>query len=114
MIVNTHQAEAWNGYEGTHWATHPDRYNARNDAFNPFLLEAVRAGRPRPRRRLRHRPDHPAWPRARPCPPRGSTSPSRCSPPPASWRRDLTNVAFTRGDAQVLPFPDVGVRPGDQ
>ncbi|MEV6232373.1 class I SAM-dependent methyltransferase [Saccharopolyspora shandongensis] len=25
-IVNTHQAEAWNGYEGTHWAENQERY----------------------------------------------------------------------------------------
>ncbi|MEV0089824.1 class I SAM-dependent methyltransferase [Saccharopolyspora sp. NPDC050642] len=27
-IVNTHQAEAWNGYEGTHWAENQERYEA--------------------------------------------------------------------------------------
>jgi len=41
-IVNTAQAEAWNGYEGEHWAAHADRYDAVNSGFNEYLL--VRAG----------------------------------------------------------------------
>ncbi|MET7994690.1 methyltransferase domain-containing protein [Amycolatopsis sp. NPDC005232] len=43
-IVNTAQAEAWNGYEGGHWAEHADRYDAVNSGFNPFLLAAVGPG----------------------------------------------------------------------
>jgi hypothetical protein len=27
-VVNTVQAEVWNGYEGEHWAAHDDRYDA--------------------------------------------------------------------------------------
>ncbi|MEU3145216.1 class I SAM-dependent methyltransferase [Streptomyces sp. NPDC006999] len=41
-IVNTHQAEAWNGYEGRHWADHQARYDALNDPANTPLLDAVR------------------------------------------------------------------------
>ncbi|WP_405569790.1 class I SAM-dependent methyltransferase [Streptomyces sp. NBC_01167] len=41
-IVNTHQAEAWNGYEGRHWADHPSRYDSLNDPANTPLLEAAR------------------------------------------------------------------------
>ncbi|MBN6037692.1 class I SAM-dependent methyltransferase [Amycolatopsis sp. 195334CR] len=40
-IVNTAQAEAWNGYEGEHWASHDDRYDAVNGGFNEFVLEAA-------------------------------------------------------------------------
>ncbi|MBC6450681.1 class I SAM-dependent methyltransferase [Actinokineospora xionganensis] len=40
--INTGQAEAWNGYEGKHWADHHDRYNAINFEFNPTLLDLVR------------------------------------------------------------------------
>ena len=43
-IVNRHQAEAWNGYEGRHWAAHQDRYDAVNSGFNAALLAAVRPG----------------------------------------------------------------------
>ncbi|MBY8875400.1 methyltransferase domain-containing protein [Micromonospora sp. PLK6-60] len=43
-LVNAHQAEAWNGYEGRHWADHQDRYDAVNAGFNELLLAAVRPG----------------------------------------------------------------------
>jgi SAM-dependent methyltransferase len=42
-IVNTAQAEAWNGYEGQHWASHDDRYDAVNGGFNGYLLDEVAA-----------------------------------------------------------------------
>ncbi|MEV0402351.1 class I SAM-dependent methyltransferase [Actinoallomurus sp. NPDC050550] len=41
QIVNTTQAEAWNGYEGEHWAGHADRYDAVNNGFNRFILDAA-------------------------------------------------------------------------
>ncbi|MEH0841543.1 class I SAM-dependent methyltransferase [Micromonospora sp. CPCC 205711] len=43
-VVNDHQAAAWNGYEGRHWATHQDRYDAVNSGFNAPLLDAVAPG----------------------------------------------------------------------
>jgi len=43
-VVNTHQAEAWNGYEGVHWAQHQDRYDAMNSGFNEPLLAAASIG----------------------------------------------------------------------
>jgi SAM-dependent methyltransferase len=43
-IVNTAQAEAWNGYEGQHWAEHDERYDAVNSGFNGFLLDAAAIG----------------------------------------------------------------------
>ncbi|WP_410590957.1 class I SAM-dependent methyltransferase [Amycolatopsis sp. lyj-23] len=42
-IVNTAQAEAWNGYEGGHWAAHADRYDDVNSGFNGYLLDRVSA-----------------------------------------------------------------------
>ncbi|MEU3270322.1 class I SAM-dependent methyltransferase [Saccharomonospora sp. NPDC006951] len=41
-IVNTGQAQAWNGYEGEHWARHDDRYDAVNGGFNEPVLQAAR------------------------------------------------------------------------
>ncbi|MFI2505964.1 class I SAM-dependent methyltransferase [Streptomyces sp. NPDC018972] len=41
-IVNTHQSEAWNGYEGRHWADHQSRYDDLNDPTNAPLLAAAR------------------------------------------------------------------------
>ncbi|ANW21659.1 class I SAM-dependent methyltransferase [Streptomyces clavuligerus] len=40
-IANTAQAQAWNGYEGAHWATHQDRWNAINSGFDEPLLAAA-------------------------------------------------------------------------
>src|SRR5690606_6221157 len=41
-LVNTPQFEAWNGYEGRHWAEHQARYDALNDPANAPLLAAAR------------------------------------------------------------------------
>ncbi|NGO15085.1 class I SAM-dependent methyltransferase [Streptomyces sp. HC44] len=40
-LVNSQQAEAWNGYEGRHWADHQDRYDGLNDGANTPLLDAA-------------------------------------------------------------------------
>ncbi|MFJ9831123.1 class I SAM-dependent methyltransferase [Streptomyces sp. NPDC101169] len=40
-IVNTEQAQAWNGHEGAHWARNQDRWNAVNEGFNEPLLDAA-------------------------------------------------------------------------
>ncbi|GAA0439760.1 methyltransferase [Acrocarpospora corrugata] len=40
-IANLHQAEAWNGYEGNHWADNHDRYDAVNSGFNDYVLAAI-------------------------------------------------------------------------
>ncbi|MEU8779125.1 methyltransferase domain-containing protein [Streptomyces sp. NPDC048606] len=37
----TVQARAWNGYEGSHWAAHHDRWNAVNSGFDRPLLDAA-------------------------------------------------------------------------
>ncbi|WNF30763.1 class I SAM-dependent methyltransferase [Streptomyces sp. C11-1] len=41
VIVNTQQAQAWNGPEGAHWARTQDRWNAVNEGFNERLLDAA-------------------------------------------------------------------------
>ncbi|MFI6685012.1 class I SAM-dependent methyltransferase [Streptomyces sp. NPDC050485] len=43
-VVNTEQAEAWNGYEGTYWADHQDRWDAVNAGFNQPLIDAAAIG----------------------------------------------------------------------
>ncbi|MFE5208139.1 class I SAM-dependent methyltransferase [Streptomyces sp. NPDC056600] len=40
-VVNTEQAQAWNGPEGDHWARHQDRWNAVNEGFNEPLLDSA-------------------------------------------------------------------------
>lgn len=43
-IANVDQADAWNGYEGEHWAANQDRWDAVNGEFNDPLLEAAAIG----------------------------------------------------------------------
>ncbi|MFI1417247.1 class I SAM-dependent methyltransferase [Streptomyces sp. NPDC020731] len=106
-IVNTHQSEAWNGYEGRHWADHQSRYDNLNDPANAPLLSAARirqtdrvldigCGNGHLTRLAARTADHavgvdlsaPMLERAR-----------------ASTAADhLTNVTYLRADAQVHPF----------
>jgi len=44
LIVNSGQAESWNGYEGEHWAANDDRYDTVNSGFNEPLLDAAGIG----------------------------------------------------------------------
>ncbi|MBO8193081.1 methyltransferase domain-containing protein [Streptomyces oryzae] len=38
---NAEQEQAWNGYEGVHWARNQDRWDAVNEGFNQPLLDAA-------------------------------------------------------------------------
>jgi tRNA G46 methylase TrmB len=40
-VVNTEQAEAWNGEEGRLWVVHRDRYDAMLTGFTRRLLQAA-------------------------------------------------------------------------
>ncbi|MFF1393509.1 class I SAM-dependent methyltransferase [Streptomyces sp. NPDC058287] len=40
-IVNVDQSQAWNGYEGEHWARNQDRWDAVNAGFDQPLLDAA-------------------------------------------------------------------------
>ncbi|GAB2454492.1 class I SAM-dependent methyltransferase [Streptomyces incanus] len=40
-IANRQQAEAWNDWEGAHWAEHAERYDAMMGAFNEPLFAAA-------------------------------------------------------------------------
>jgi SAM-dependent methyltransferase len=110
-IVNTAQAQAWNGYEGEHWAAHDDRYDAVNSGFNELLLEAAAIGE-RDQvldvgcgngqlTRLAAR-------RAR----FGHASGVDLSGPMLTRARaraeaeNVPNVSFEQGDVQVHPFPE--------
>ncbi|GII85058.1 methyltransferase [Sphaerisporangium siamense] len=110
-IVNVEQAEAWNGYEGGHWAGNHARYDAVNSGFNAPLLEAAAIG-PADRvldvgcgtgqvtrlaaRTARH----------------GHATGVDLSGPMLRRARALAaeegvaNATFEQGDAQVHPFPD--------
>ncbi|MBO2460559.1 class I SAM-dependent methyltransferase [Actinomadura violacea] len=110
-VVNTSQAEAWNGYEGEHWAGHHDRYDAVNNGFNEALLGAAAIG---PRDRvldLGCGNGHVTRLAARRAP-LGDALGVDLSAPMLARARSLAgqegvpNVAFEQGDAQVHPFPD--------
>lgn len=112
-IVNTHQAVAWNGYEGTHWADNQDRYDAVNTAFNASLLQAaaitesdhvldIGCGTGQLTRLAARTAVH------------GRAVGVDLSAPMLARARataageDLTRVEFTQGDAQVHPFQEAG------
>ncbi|MEV0808033.1 methyltransferase domain-containing protein [Micromonospora sp. NPDC050200] len=109
VVVNKHQAQAWNGYEGRHWAQHHDRYDAVNAGFNAPLLAYVRPGDrvldvgcgngQLTRLAARRAGD-------------GHAAGIDLSAPMLDRARagaaegQVDNVRFIRGDAQVHPLPD--------
>ncbi|MER5646009.1 methyltransferase domain-containing protein [Streptosporangium sp. NPDC002524] len=109
-IVNTEQAEAWNGYEGSHWADHQARYDAVNSGFNDHLLAAAAIG---DRDRVldvgcgNGQVTRLAAGRAR----RGEAVGIDLSAPMLRRARasaadeGVANVTFEEGDAQIHPFP---------
>ncbi|MGY6652129.1 class I SAM-dependent methyltransferase [Amycolatopsis sp. TRM77291] len=110
-IVNTAQAEAWNGYEGRHWAEHDERYDAVNSGFNEFLFEAAGIGE---RDRVldigcgNGQVTRLAAVRA---PLGGATGIDLSAPMLATARaraeaEGVANVVFEQGDVQVFPFGD--------
>ncbi|MFB9907844.1 class I SAM-dependent methyltransferase [Allokutzneria oryzae] len=112
-IANQQQAQAWNDWEGRHWADHPERYNAMMEAFNAPLFAAagIAAGHAvldvgcgtGLTTRLAARRAH-----------LGHVLGVDLSGPMLERaRRDaaaenITNIAFEQGDAQVHPFTEAG------
>ncbi|WP_369217295.1 class I SAM-dependent methyltransferase [Streptomyces flavofungini] len=107
--VNTEQAQAWNGPEGSHWARNQDRWNAVNEGFNEPLLDA--AGITGDHRVLdlgcgSGQTTRLAAQRA----PRGQalgldlSAPMLAEATARAERAGVTNVSFVQGDAQVHPF----------
>ncbi|MEC3919841.1 class I SAM-dependent methyltransferase [Nocardia sp. CDC160] len=109
-IVNTAQSEAWNGYEGEHWAGNYDRYDAVNHGFNEPLLTAaavsdgdrvldIGCGNGQLTRAAARRAGT------------GSATGVDLSGPMLARARELAaaeavaNVAFEQGDVEVYPFP---------
>lgn len=43
-VINTHQAEAWDGQEGEHWAANQDRWDAVSEELNEHLIEGAAIG----------------------------------------------------------------------
>ncbi|QBI51956.1 putative methyltransferase YcgJ [Streptomonospora litoralis] len=109
-IANTSQAEAWNGYEGDHWADNHPRYDAVNSGFNEHLFSAAAIG---PRDRVldigcgNGQVTRSAARRAG----QGSalgvdlSAPMLARARAAAAEEGIANVSFEPGDAQVHPFP---------
>ncbi|MFE9693338.1 class I SAM-dependent methyltransferase [Micromonospora sp. NPDC005806] len=110
-VLNEHQEQAWNGYEGRHWAEHQARYDAINSGYNEALLAGVRPGDRvldigcgnGQLTRLAARSSGtgravgvdlsaPMLDRAR----------------ASAAAEGVDNVEFVRADAQIHPFPDAG------
>ncbi|MFZ3572977.1 class I SAM-dependent methyltransferase [Streptomyces sp. BH097] len=108
-IVNTEQAQAWNGPEGVHWARYQDRWNAVNEGFNEPLLDAAAitgadrildlgcgSGQTTRLAALRA--------------PRGHalgldlSEPMLAEARARAEREGVANASFTQGDAQAHPF----------
>lgn len=107
-IVNTAQAEAWNGYEGGHWAAHQDRYDAVNSGFNDPLLAAaaigagesvldVGCGNGQVTRLAARRAQRAAG--------LDLSAPMLARARATAEEEGLANVTFEQGDAQIHPFP---------
>jgi len=112
-IVNTRQAEAWNGWEGAHWARNRARYNAIVGAFNDDLFRAAAIAPDDRVLDVGCGTGHVTLLAARRAS-RGHVIGIDLSAPMLERARadaaaqDLANVRFEQGDAQVHPFPDRG------
>ncbi|GAA3150512.1 class I SAM-dependent methyltransferase [Streptomyces rameus] len=110
-LANTEQAQAWNGYEGRHWAEHQDRYDAVNAGFNEPLLTAAAI---RPGEHVldvgcgNGQTTRLAARRARPGRVLGIdlSGPMLARAGDAAAREGDGNASFVQGDAQVHPLPE--------
>ncbi|GLZ07470.1 methyltransferase [Actinomadura sp. NBRC 104412] len=110
-IVNESQAEAWNGYEGRHWAEHHERYDAVNAGFNPFILDAARIGKEDRVLDLgcgNGQLTRVAARRARSATGIDLSAPMLARARERAAAEGVENVSFEQGDAQVHPFPAGG------
>lgn len=106
-IVNTAQAEAWNGYEGEHWASHADRYDAVNNGFNGYVLDLVEPGD----RVLDLGCGNGQLTRLAAARAQSATGVDLSGPMLATARAraaEVPNVTFEQGDVQVFPFAEGG------
>ncbi|GAA1372186.1 class I SAM-dependent methyltransferase [Streptomyces beijiangensis] len=108
-IANSEQEQAWNGYEGTYWATHQDRWDSVNAGFNaPLFAAASIAEGDRVldigcgagfTTRLAARTAHAGQARGL-----DLSAPMLARARESAQREGLDNVAFEQADAQVHPF----------
>ncbi|MFI5590387.1 class I SAM-dependent methyltransferase [Amycolatopsis sp. NPDC051758] len=110
-VVNTQQAEAWNGWEGVHWARNRARYNAIVGAFNEDLFRTAAIAPDDDVLDIGCGTGHVTLLAAKRAS-RGHVLGVDLSAPMLERARadaqGVTNVRFEQGDAQVHPFPDAG------
>lgn len=112
-IANTEQAQAWNGYEGTHWADHHDRWNTVVSGINDELFAAAAIGQDAEvldvgcgtgqTTRLAARTAHHGHATGV-----DLSGPMLARAQATATEEGITNVRFEPGDAQVHPFPEGG------
>jgi SAM-dependent methyltransferase len=112
-IANARQAEAWNGWEGAHWARNRARYNAIVGAFNDDLFRAAAIAPDDRVLDVGCGTGHVTLLAARHAH-RGNVAGVDLSAPMLERARadataqGIANVRFEQADAQVHPFPDAG------
>jgi len=112
-VANTHHAEAWNGWEGAHWAKNSDRYDGLMARFDDHLFEAAAIGADDRVLDVGCGTGRPTLAAARRAV-RGHAVGIDISAPMLERARadaavqGVANVRFDQGDAQVHPFPDQG------
>ncbi|MDA0564790.1 methyltransferase domain-containing protein [Streptomonospora sp. S1-112] len=112
-VHNVHQFEAWNGYEGRHWADNRERYDAMVGGLNRPLFRAAAIA---PGDRVLDVGCGTGWTtrRAALAAPRGSALGVDLSGPmlerarAVAAEKGIANAAFEQGDAQVHPFTPEG------
>lgn len=112
-IANTQQAEAWNGWEGIHWAENRARYNAIVGAFNDHLFRTAAITPDDHVLDVGCGTGYVTLVAARQAGHGHVTGIDLSAPMLERGRADaaalgIPNVRFEQGDAQVHPFPDAG------
>jgi SAM-dependent methyltransferase len=112
-IANIEQAQAWNGYDGTHWADHDDRWNTVVGGINDELFAAAAIARDAEVLDIGCGTGQTTRLAARTARHGHATGVDLSGPMLARARaaaaeEGLTNVWFEPGDAQVHPFPEGG------
>ncbi|MCX5149116.1 methyltransferase domain-containing protein [Streptomyces sp. NBC_00320] len=110
QTANTAQAQSWNGYEGTHWAAHHDRWNVVNAGFNEPLMAtaSIRPGEhvldigcgAGATTRLAARAAEQGYAAGL-----DLSGPMLEQARTVAAEEGITNISFTRGDAQVHDLP---------